>query len=169
MLLPTATLPNVPGRLFGREHQLKTAQSLLSGEHRLLSLIGPGGVGKTSLALAIAHGMTDDFPHGVAFVDLSPVSDPASVPDRIVQVLNLRPEARQSALDVIVDALQGRSLLVLDNFEQVQAASPVVAELLDRCPTLRVLVTSREALHLRAEQTLSLEPLELPTQGSGWL
>ncbi len=164
MPLISAKLPNLPGRLFGREHLLETAQSLISGEHRLLSLIGPGGVGKTHLALAIAHGVTDAFPRGVSFVDLSPVSDPVSVPDRIAQSLNLKPEPRQSAMNLIADCLQGRSLLVLDNFEQVQAASPIVAELLERCSKLHILVTSREALHLRAEHSLSLEPLELPTQ-----
>jgi predicted ATPase/DNA-binding CsgD family transcriptional regulator len=160
----SAKLPNVPSRLFGREHLLERALSLLSSEHRLLSLIGPGGVGKTHMALAIAHASTEAFPQGVDFVDLSPVSDPISVPDRIAQSLNIKPEPRQSALDLIVDFLEGQRLLVLDNFEQVQAASPIVAELLDRCPKLHVLVTSREALHLRLEQSLRLEPLELPTR-----
>jgi predicted ATPase/DNA-binding CsgD family transcriptional regulator len=157
-------LPNLPGRLFGRDQLLETAQSVLSGEHRLLSLIGPGGVGKTHLALAIAHASTDAFPQGVSFVDLSPVSDPLSVPDRIAQSLSLKPDPRQSATDLIVNFLEGQRLLVLDNFEQVQSASPIVAELLERCPKLHVLVTSREALHLRLEQSLSLEPLELPTR-----
>ncbi len=160
----SAKLPNLPGRLFGREHLLETAQSLISGEHRLLSLIGPGGVGKTHMALAVAHASAEAFPQGVNFVDLSPVSDPVSVPDRIAQSLNIKPEPRQSVMDLIVDFFEGQRLLVLDNFEQVQAASPIVAELLERCPALHILVTSREALHLRAEQSLSLEPLELPTR-----
>src|SRR5207245_2830507 len=116
---------------------------------RLLTLTGPGGSGKTRLGLQIAADLLDDFAQGVCFVSLAPISDPELVASAIAQVLGVRESGGEPLSESLKAYLREKQmLLLLDNFEQVLAAAPLVAELLASCPRLKVLVTSRAALHL---------------------
>src|SRR5437870_3414211 len=119
------------------------------------TLTGPGGVGKTRLALAAAAGVVDAFPDGVVFVDLVPLCDPALVPQTIAEALGMQQGGGhgQPSLTALQDALRDQQLLlVLDNVEHLLAAAPALAELVAACPGLTLLLTSRAPLHLRWEQ-----------------
>jgi predicted ATPase/DNA-binding CsgD family transcriptional regulator len=148
----------------GRESEVAELRARLrDSEVRLLTLTGPGGIGKTRLALEAGAALVDHFPHGVAFVDLAPVRDAARVPAAIAQALDVRETGAGSALDALVVELQDKALLlVLDNLEQVLAAAPALAELLAACPGVTLLVTSRAPLRLRWEQEVPVAPLALP-------
>jgi predicted ATPase/transcriptional regulator with XRE-family HTH domain len=156
------SLPAPPGPLYGRERELERASGWVrAAERRILTLTGPGGVGKTRLALAIAHACRDAFPDGVVFVDLTPLEAAAQVPGAIALALGLRERAGEDARARVAAALDDRrALLVLDNAERVIAAAPYLAELLSRRADLFLLVTSRLPLRLRAERVLPLGPLE---------
>ena len=150
--------------LLGRERDVAHASGLLGQTGvRLLTFVGPGGVGKTRLALQVAAEMLPTFPDGVYFVSLAPISDTALVVPTIAQTLGLREAGSRSLLDRLNEYLYAKHLLlVLDNFEQVIKAAPLLAELLAEFPSLKVLVTSREALRLSYEQLLPVTPLALP-------
>ena len=127
---------------------------------RLLTVTGPGGVGKTRLALEIAHNLRDSFADGLAWIDLTSLRDPSLVAQTVSHVLGLREQADRSFLEQVRAFLKDKQcLLLLDNFEQVREAADFMADLLMNCPRLQVLVTSRVPLHLRAEQQLVLTPL----------
>jgi predicted ATPase/class 3 adenylate cyclase/DNA-binding XRE family transcriptional regulator len=160
----TTNLPVQPTPLIGREHEVATAQRLLRrADVRLVTFTGPGGVGKTRVALQVAAELLDDFVDGVWFIDLAPVSDPSFVIITILQALNVRESGEQSLLDRLKDDLRGKQvLLLLDNFEQVLEAALLVADLLAVAPQLTILVTSRETLHLRGETEFAVSPLALP-------
>jgi predicted ATPase len=160
--LRPAHLPVPPTGILGRDVELAAVTDLLARPGvRLVTLVGPGGIGKTRLALEVAGQESGSGPYeGVWFVDLAPVADPAQVPGAIAAALGIRPEGSGPVLDLLVDRLRDRPvLLVLDNFEQVLAAAADVATLLAACPSARMLVTSRTALRLRAEHELPLAPL----------
>jgi predicted ATPase/class 3 adenylate cyclase len=157
-------LPAQPTALVGREAELAEILKRLSSDGvRLLTLTGPGGIGKTRMALQAAAEMIDQFTDGVYFVDLAPILNPESVPITIADTLGIRGTSDRPLFDELKGQLRARKmLLVLDNFEQVtQAASHVVA-LLQDCPQLKLLVTSREALHVRGEYVFPVPPLSLP-------
>jgi predicted ATPase/DNA-binding SARP family transcriptional activator len=148
--------------LVDRERELaEIRQMLMTG--RLVTLTGPGGIRKTRLALAVAHGLRGSFPDGVVVVDLAPIHDPALVPAVIARTLNLPEPNGRSTIDGLVTHLHDkRLLLLLDNFEQVADAAPVLSALLERAPHLRLLVTSRLGLRLTGEREYPVPPLPVP-------
>jgi predicted ATPase/class 3 adenylate cyclase len=157
-------LPGQHRSLIGRDRELAACRRLLvERTTRLLTLTGAAGSGKTRLAVAVAAELRDAFDDGVCFVPLAPVTDPALVAPSIAQALGVRDTSARSSRELLVDMLGPREqLLVLDNFEQVLDAAPLVADLLIACSRLTVLTTSREPLHLTGERELQVPPLELP-------
>ncbi len=158
---PLYVLPLPPTELVGREQELSSAVALLRGHKaRLLTLIGPAGVGKTHLALDIAHHLGADFKDGIVFVSLAPISDHSLVASQVARTLKLRETAHSSFSEQVCAFLSTKHLLlVLDNFEQVIDAASFVVALLQSCPHLRLLVTSRTPLRLRSEQQFPVGPL----------
>ncbi len=161
---PMASLPIPPTSFIGREQELAAVEGFLERKMvRLVTLTGPGGVGKTRLALQVAAALSERFEHGAYFVDLAPISDPTLVASTIVQTLRIPNQGARPPLDVLKDHLREKQvLLILDNLEQVISAAPLVGELLVAAPGLKVLATSRVALRLRGEQEFSVPPLSLP-------
>ena len=161
-------LPAPVTALVGRDADIEeVARMLTSPGRRLVVLTGAGGAGKTRLALAVAERTRGHWADGVAFVDLSTVSNPELVPDAIAGKLGLVGQGREQPLDTLQRSLAGRDMLVmLDNFEQVLGAAPAVADLLQRAPGLHVLVTSRVVLRVRGEQEWRVEPLSVPLPSS---
>ena len=157
-------LPIQPTAFIGREQELAAVATLLCREDvQLVTLTGPGGTGKTRLCLQVAAELSEVLPDGVFFVNLAPLSDPEFVLPAIAQVLNVKEIGGQSLLDLLKTFLREKHmLLLLDTFEQVVNAALPVAELLTACPKLKIMVTSRAALHVRAEHECAVPPLELP-------
>jgi predicted ATPase/class 3 adenylate cyclase/DNA-binding CsgD family transcriptional regulator len=157
-------LPIQPTTFIGREQELTVVGDLLRRQEvRLLTLTGPGGIGKTRLGLQVAANLSDRFTDGVFFVNLAPLTDPELVVSTIAQALGVREQRDQPLLESLKDHLRDRHLLLLlDNFEQVITAAVQTAELLVACPTLKILVTSRVVLHVQAEREFAVPPFSLP-------
>jgi len=161
---PRAGLPTPPSELIGRETETAALrQMLLDDSLRLLSLLGAPGIGKTRLALHTAALLKPAFADGAGFVALAPLSDPALVAGELARALGVSEAGGQSLTDRLISYLRARHmLLVLDNFEHLLPAAALVAELLAACPRLKVLVTSRAALHLSGEREFDVPALALP-------
>ncbi len=155
----------------GREKEVAAAKELLLRQGvRLVTVTGPGGIGKTRLATQVASGLVEHFPGGTHFVPLSALSDPDLVASVIVQALGIREAGGQSGLEILKrnlqDSLRAPVLLLLDNFEHLIQAVPTVAEILAAGPNLKILVTSRAALHVYGEHEFPLPPLTVPDSRS---
>ena len=162
--LHQTNLPALLAPLIGREREGAAATNQLRHpKTRLLTLTGPPGIGKTRLGLHVAVGLVGHFADGVFFVDLAPVSDPDLVLPTVARTLGLQEAGDQPIARVLLGYVRGqRMLLLLDNFEQVLDAALAVVRLLEASPWLKVLVTSREALHVRGERRFPVPPLGLP-------
>ena len=151
----------------GREKEVAAAKELLLRQDvRLVTVTGPGGIGKTRLAVQVASGLVERFPGGIHFVPLSSLSDPGLIASVIVQTLGIREAGGQSPLEILKknlqDSLRTPMLLLLDNFEHLIQAAPTVAELLAMGPNLKIMVTSRAALHVYGEHEFPVPPLAMP-------
>ena len=157
-------LPAQPTALIGREKELdEIGKLLLRDDVRLVTLNGPGGTGKTRLGLQVGADMIEDFNDGVFFVPLAPVTDTELVPTTIAHILGLQESGGQPILESLKSYLKNKEiLLILDNFEQIVSAAAYVADILSTSPKLKMLVTSRETLHLRGEKEYQVPPLSLP-------
>jgi predicted ATPase/DNA-binding SARP family transcriptional activator len=166
--LSTQRLPVPPNRTIGRGHEVATIVERLRAESvQLLTLVGPGGVGKTRLALEAARAVRADFSDGAHFVSLASLQRPDGVPAAIVEALGIIVLAGEAADEAAERFLAAKHLLlVADNLEHLLAAAPFIGGLLAACPSLTVLATSREPLALQAEERYPVSPLALPDLGT---
>ncbi len=157
-------LPNQPTTFIGREKEVAAVQQqLLRQDIHLVTLTGPGGVGKTRLCLQVAAEVSEHFADGTWFLYLAPITDPDLVIPTIAHTLGVREATDHSLLDQLKASLRKRQLLlVLDNFEQIVSAANQVADLLSACPKLKVLVTSRETLNVQAEHAFLVPQMAVP-------
>ena len=162
------SLPIIRTRLIGREAEIALGRAfLLDDAVPLLTVTGPGGVGKTRLALAIAEHVAAAFSDGVVWVDLAPLADPTLIPATVAAALGFVSVPDRSLVEELAHFLRPRqTLLLLDNCEHVlSGAADLAATLLAACPAVQMLATSRATLRLRGEQLLPLDPLPLPPGG----
>jgi predicted ATPase len=164
--LHTNNLPVQPTPLIGRESELAALREMIAVPGvRLITLTGPGGTGKTRLALQVAAESLDTFPDGVWWVPLATVSDPALVLEAIAAALDVRDVPGEPLITILAAYLRTRrTLLILDNLEQIVDAAPLIGQLIDAAPGLMILGTSREPLRLRAEREFPVAPLSVPRE-----
>src|SRR5262245_11220555 len=164
-------LPQPRTPLIGRAAEIEDVKTrLLASGVRLLTLTGPGGTGKTRLAIQVATDLVPYFVGGVVFVDLAPIAEPDLVVPTVARALNVSDQGDRPLVSVLGEHLNavGPTLLLIDNFEQVSAAAGIVRELLDVSPAVTALVTSRHALRIYGEQELPVSPLPLPEPGGAF-
>jgi predicted ATPase/class 3 adenylate cyclase len=161
------SLPAEPSAFVGREEERFAMTARLTDPHvRLVTLIGPGGIGKTRLAIRVARDLDGRFASGAAFVDLSEARDTSSVVTAIARDLGYGDVGERSQVEELAERIGTQQLLVvLDNFEQVTVSAPALSLLLRECPELKLLVTSREALHVQGEHIFPVDPMSLPDAG----
>jgi len=161
-----ANLPEPTSALLGREDELVALTDLLN-THRVVTIVGPGGIGKTSTAIEVCRRLTTEFLDGISFIDLADVSDVTGFIPAIAEALDVKEAEGRSLTDGITTLIgEKKALICVDNLEQVIDAAPTLAELIVACPQLRMIVTSRAPLRIGAEYEYRLEPLAVPSQAS---
>jgi predicted ATPase len=157
-------LPASPPRLIGREHDLERVMSVFErDEGQLVTVTGPGGVGKTQLSIAVASALRQRFPDGAFFIALEAVARPEDVPTEIAEALGLTLRTEHSAIEAVIDQLRDRRMfLVLDNLEHLVDAAADIARLAEGAPEVRILATSQMPLRIARERVVRLLPLEVP-------
>jgi len=159
---PSHDLPALPYRVLGRESAVNTLAQQLS-QHRLITLAGPGGIGKTTVAVTLAHQLLESYPDGIGFLDLAPVRDPSGIAAVFASAFALRGCAGEPTTEWLRSLRERQILVVLDNCEHiVTAAAAFAAQLTSAMPRAHVLVTSRECLRAAGERVHRLAPLEVP-------
>ncbi|MCX7783373.1 MAG: tetratricopeptide repeat protein [Meiothermus sp.] len=162
-------LPAALTSLIGRDDEIAAVKGLLLRGERLVTLVGPGGVGKTRIAAEVARGLESQLADGVYFVSLSTLSDPALLVPSIARSFGLLESSSRPLMESLIEYLHPKKvLLVLDGFEGVLPAAPVVSELLGKAPGLQMLITSRAVLRLLGERDFAVSPLQLPKSGAGF-
>jgi predicted ATPase/transcriptional regulator with XRE-family HTH domain len=158
-----------PTPLVGREQALsEISQLLITGEHRLVTITGVGGIGKTRLALAAGAGLRDRYTDGVAFVDLVPLRDPNLFPAIVSRALGLQTRSNHTPEQLVLEYLRPRRvLIVVDNFEHVRPAAAFLARILATCPDVAAIATSRASLGVRGERIYEVQTLDLPRGNPG--
>lgn len=163
----SSQLPAALTSLIGRDDEIASVKALLLQGERLVTLVGPGGVGKTRIATEVARELRSQFADGVYFVSLSTLSDPALLIPSIAHCFGLLEPSSRPLLESLIEYLHPKKLLlVLDGFEGVLPASPLVSELLGKAPGLQILITSRAVLRLFDERSYVVSPLQLPKSGA---
>lgn len=159
-------LPLIKSEIYGREEDLNDVAKLLGKpDVSLVTLLGAGGTGKTTLSIHIAHKVKEQFKDGVAFIPLAPVTDFKLTGATIAEILGVQDSGKQPIEQTLIDFLSDKNfLLVLDNFEQIIDASKFVSDIITRCKDVKILVTSRTSLHVRNERIYNLAPLALPDE-----
>ena len=159
-----ANLPIIRGRIIGRENELKLLKDLLSmPEAGLITITGPGGTGKTTLSLRLLHDIKDNYKNGVYFITLASITDASLIPSTIAKELGVFDTGRQPISNTLLEYLHDKkTVLLLDNFEQLADTALFVCKILENCPSVKIIVTSRTPLHLRGEHIFSLHPLPNP-------
>lgn len=158
-----SNLPASVNTFVGRQEILQRAVELIaSDETRLITLVGPGGTGKTRLSMQLGRELLPRFNDGVFFVSLASVTDPELVPSAIANILGIKESDEPGAASVIKELKRKQMLLLIDNLEQVQSAGKYLSDILKECPGVKVIVTSREALRLNGAITVRVPPLALP-------
>ena len=161
-----SALPVPLTETFGREDDVPEVIEALAESTRLVTLTGPGGIGKTRLALEVAHQVADAYPDGVHFIPLASIVDAERALRTVSERLGAHAEPGRDPLDVVAEHVRGKKLLlILDNVEQVANVGAAIIALLERAPQIRILITSRRALRVRPERELSVQPLPLPGPG----
>ncbi len=162
------SFPTFPTSFVGRSDEVaRIASQLVDADTRALTLLGPGGVGKTRLAVETASQLAPEFSGGTAFADLVRVAEPDGIPLAVAQAIGAHPEGSAPVLDIVVSEISDPTLLVLDNWEHLKEGSPIVAELIGRCSDLTLLVTSRTPLHIRGEIIHQVQPLGVASENGG--
>lgn len=159
-------LPLIKSEIYGRDEDLqKVSELLLKKEVSLITLLGAGGTGKTTLSIHVGHKLKDDFKDGVAFIPLAPVTDSKLVASTLAEIIGVVDSGKQPIEQTIIDFLSDKNfLLVIDNFEQVVDASKFMSDIITRCRDVKILVTSRTSLHIRNERIYNLNTLSLPDE-----
>ncbi len=157
-------LPLIRNTIIGREQDIHdVSETLMRPDVSILTLLGTGGTGKTTLSIHVAHAVVDRFRNGAAFVPLASVTDSSLAASVIASALGLQDSGKQPVEVTLLEFLVDKEmLLVLDNFEQILGASGLVSDISSRCEDVKILVTSRSSLHLRNERIYPLSPLEVP-------